>query len=280
MQILKTISATTRFVNHCKSKGETIGFVPTMGALHPGHISLIERSKAENDNTGCSIFVNPIQFNNPLDLEKYPRTIEDDIRKLEDAGCDLLFYPDVEEMYPEPVKEVYDFGQLDKVLEGEFRPGHFNGVAVVVHRLFRIISPDRAYFGMKDYQQLRIIQTMTQQLKLPIEIVPCPTFRESSGLAMSSRNVRLSASETAISPIIYQTLLKVKEMVGKTGITTAENWATEQLSRPESFKVEYFKIVDSETLLPVTDLSGTSGLIACAAVFVRNVRLIDNLILF
>jgi len=280
MQIFKTIPTTTGFINQCKSVGKTIGFVATMGALHPGHISLIERSKKENDITVCSIFVNPIQFNNPLDLEKYPRTIEEDIQKLEAAGCDLLFYPEVTEMYPEPVNEAYDFGHLDKVLEGEFRPGHFNGVAIVVHRLFRIFTPDKAYFGLKDYQQLRIIQTMTQQLNLPIEIVPCPTYREINGLAMSSRNTRLSDKEIELAPAIFETLKEVKLKVNTEKISEAEDFAMRKLNEIEGFRVEYFKIVDAKTLLPVSTWSMAKSVVACTAVFVGNVRLIDNLILF
>jgi len=280
MHFFETVSETTGFINKCKTGDKTIGFVPTMGALHPGHISLINRSKSENDITGCSIFVNPIQFNNPNDLEKYPRTLEEDLRKLEDSGCDLIFYPSVKEMYPEPVNKVYDFGHLDKVLEGEFRPGHFNGVAVVVHKLFQIFNPDRAYFGMKDYQQLRIIQTMTAQLNLPIEIVPCPTYREINGLAMSSRNVRLTEDELGLAPLIFQTLNDIKNIVGIGKITEAEDFAKQQLDRIDGFKVEYFKIVDSETLLTVSGWNMAKSLIACTAVFVGNVRLIDNLILF
>lgn len=279
MKVFRTKSETTQFVKHCKSSGKTVGFVPTMGALHQGHVSLIERSKAENGTTGCSIFVNPIQFNNPEDLKKYPRTIETDIQKLEDAGCDFLFYPEVSEMYPEPVEEKYDFGHLDKVLEGKFRPGHFNGVAIVVRKLFEIFLPDKAYFGLKDFQQLRIIQSMTKQLALPVEIVPCATYRESDGLAMSSRNVRLSPDERKLSPVIYQTLLEVKQMAGKIPITEVEDWATQKLNKLDGFNTEYFSIVDAETLLPVVNWSGAKRLVACTAVFVGNVRLIDNLIL-
>jgi pantoate--beta-alanine ligase len=280
MHFFETVTETTGFLNKCKSKGKTIGFVPTMGALHPGHISLINRSKSENDITACSIFVNPIQFNNPQDLEKYPRTLEEDTRKLEDAGCDLVLYPSVKEMYPEPVNTVYDFGHLDKVLEGEFRPGHFNGVAIVVQKLFQIFNPDKAYFGLKDYQQLRIIQTMTAQLNLPIEIVPCPIYRELNGLAMSSRNVRLTESERNLAAVIFKTLTEIKQRVGMGQISESEDFARLQLDKIEGFKVEYFKIVDAETLLPVTGWDEAKSLIACTAVFVGNVRLIDNLILF
>ncbi len=279
MHVFYTKSETTQFVNHHKSGGKTVGFVPTMGALHQGHISLIDRSKVENDVTGCSIFVNPIQFNNPDDLKKYPRTIETDIQKLEDAGCDFLFYPEVAEMYPKPIEEKYDFGHLDKVLEGKFRPGHFNGVAIVVRKLFEIFLPDKAYFGLKDFQQLRIIQAMTRQMKLPVEIVPCPTLRENDGLAMSSRNVRLLPNERKLSPAIYETLLEVKQMVGKSQPSEAERWAIQKLNSIAGFETEYFSIVDTETLLPVNNWTDSASLVACTAVVVGKVRLIDNLIL-
>jgi pantoate--beta-alanine ligase len=183
-------------------------------------------------------------------------------------------------MYPKPVNTVYDFGHLDKVLEGEFRPGHFNGVAIVVRKLFQIFNPDKAYFGLKDYQQLRIIQTMTAQLNLPIEIVPCPIYRELNGLAMSSRNVRLTESERNLAAVIFKTLTEIKQRVGMGQISESEDFARLQLDKIEGFKVEYFKIVDAETLLPVTGWDEAKSLIACTAVFVGNVRLIDNLILF
>lgn len=280
MRIVKTVSEISTFLNEFRANGKSIGFVPTMGALHPGHISLITQSKLDNDITSCSIFVNPIQFNNPNDLEHYPRTLDDDILKLKDAGCSLVFCPDVTEMYPEPVTEKYDFGHLDKVLEGEFRPGHFNGVAVVVHRLFKIFNPHRAYFGLKDYQQLRIIQTLTHQLQLPIQIVACPTYRENDGLAMSSRNVRLSEANRKMAPMIFKTLNEVKNRTGYGEISEVEAHATKQLNNIVGFKVEYLKIVDAETLLPVANWTQAGSLIVCTAVFAGNVRLIDNLILF
>jgi pantoate--beta-alanine ligase len=251
-----------------------------MGALHAGHIALVNRATAENEYVVVSIFVNPIQFNNKEDLAKYPRPIDDDIRKLEEVACDLLFFPDVNEMYPEPVVDKYNFGMLDKVLEGKFRPGHFNGVAVVVRKLFDIITPDRAYFGMKDYQQLRIIQTMTSTLNLPVEIVPCPTIREKDGLAMSSRNIRLSKNERAMAPAIFKVLTQIKESMGKMTLTEAEQWGISKLNKYNEMNVDYLSVVDAETLMPVKEWNDANHLIVCAAVNVGNIRLIDNMLIF
>jgi pantoate--beta-alanine ligase len=280
MKIFNSIAETESFIADIRRSGKTIGFVPTMGALHAGHISLLTTASATDDFVVSSIFVNPIQFNKKEDLDNYPQTLEEDILKLEDVNCDLLFNPDVGEMYPEPVVDKYNFGHLDKVMEGKHRPGHFNGVAVVVRKLFDIIQPNRAYFGMKDYQQLRIIQTMTHDLGLPIEIVPCPTRREPDGLAMSSRNVRLTAKERNIAPVIYRVLSGIKEKVNEMSVVEAEQWALHQLSNYEELKVEYIEIVDADTLLKHVNWSDTGSMVACAAVHLGKVRLIDNLILF
>jgi pantoate--beta-alanine ligase len=280
MKVFKTIAETGDYISEIRAKGQTIGFVPTMGALHQGHLSLFEAAKNDNDVVVASIFVNPIQFNNKEDLEKYPRTPEEDFRKLEEAGCSMVFVPDVKEMYPEPVVDKYDFGHLDKVMEGKFRPGHFNGVAVVVRKLFEIINPDRAYFGLKDYQQLKIIETMTRELKLPVEIVACPTMREPDGLAMSSRNVRLTPEERIIAPAIYRVLSQIKEKTRKYSITELENWAVHQLNNYEELNVEYLEIVDAETLLRPGDWNDSESMVVCTAVHLGKVRLIDNLILF
>jgi pantoate--beta-alanine ligase len=280
MKVIRTRKETLEYIAEIKSAGKSVGFVPTMGALHAGHIALVNRATAENDFVAASIFVNPIQFNNKEDLKKYPRPIEDDIRKLEEVACDLLFYPDVSEMYPEPVVDKYNFGQLDKVMEGQFRPGHFNGVAVVVRKLFEIITPDRAYFGMKDYQQLRIIQTMTSTLNLPVEIVPCPTIREKDGLAMSSRNIRLSKNERSVAPAIYQVLTYLKENFGKTTVAEAEQWAISKLNKYDEMSVEYLSVVDAETLMPVSEWNAAKSFIVCTAVNVGKIRLIDNMLIF
>jgi pantoate--beta-alanine ligase len=280
MKIVYTIPEAQSYLKQVKRAGKTVGFVPTMGALHAGHIALLNRATIENDFVVCSIFVNPIQFNNKEDLIKYPRPIADDIRKLEEIECDMLFHPEVEEMYPEPVVDKWDFGNLDKVMEGKFRPGHFNGVAVVVRKLFEIIDPDRAYFGLKDYQQLRIVQAMTKITGLPVEIVPCPTVREKDGLALSSRNVRLSAAERRIAPAIFKVLSEVKAQAGKMPVNELEQWAAGQLNKYNEMDVEYLNIVDAETLMPVERWDDAKSMVVCTAVQLGKVRLIDNLIIF
>ncbi len=280
MQILKTVTGANAYVAEVKKSGKTIGFVPTMGALHAGHLALLNRATLDNDIVACSIFVNPIQFNNKDDLKNYPRPIADDIHKLEDLACDMLFYPDVSEMYPDPVIDKYDFGMMDKVMEGKFRPGHFNGVAVVVRKLFEILTPDRAYFGLKDYQQLRIIETMTGELELPVEIVACPTVRANDGLAMSSRNARLSAQERRIAPAIYKVLNELKNKAGKSPVKELEQWATGMLGNYEDMNVEYLQIVDAKTLLPISDWNDSKNVVVCTAVHLGKVRLIDNVVIF
>jgi pantoate--beta-alanine ligase len=251
-----------------------------MGALHNGHLSLIREAKNENGLVVCSIFVNPIQFNNPDDLRNYPRVLDKDIQKLKDVDCDVLFAPSEQEVFPEPVKETFDFGDLDKVMEGKFRPGHFNGVAVVVKRLFEIIKPTRAYFGLKDYQQLLIIHRMTKEINLPVEIVPCPIIREENGLAMSSRNERLSQSERKQASIIYETLKMVKIRSGFSTIKETHNYVDQQFKKNKNLRLEYFEIVDMYTLKPLQTWTESNTSIACIAVWIGQVRLIDNMILF
>ncbi|MGB4205256.1 MAG: pantoate--beta-alanine ligase [Bacteroidales bacterium] len=280
MEIVRTISETKAIIEKIKAEGKTIGFVPTMGALHAGHISLQERSHKENDFTVCSIFVNPIQFNNAEDLEKYPRTEERDIEMLEKAGCHLVFIPSVNEMYGEKEKTVYDFGHLDKILEGEFRPGHFNGVAIVVKKLFDIVTPHKAYFGEKDYQQLAIVKQLVRMHDIPVEIVPCPTMREPSGLAMSSRNERLSLEEKEIATILYRTLKQTVEKTSELTPEECENWAIQQINAAPGMSVEYFSIVDAETMLPVKKWHEGQQVVACVAAFIGEVRLIDNMMIF
>jgi len=279
MEIFKTIGEIQNFLNGKKNKGLTIGFVPTMGALHQGHLSLVERSIEENDHTVCSIFVNPIQFNRKEDLLKYPRDTESDIQKLEESGCNTVFCPEVEEIYPESPTEYYDFGNLDKIMEGAFRPGHFNGVAVVVKRLFEIIKPDRAYFGEKDFQQLAIVQDMVRQLNIPVLIVPCSIVREKDGLAMSSRNQRLTENERKLAPFIYQTLKEAQERAKKSSVDELKNWVLKQFHAHKDFKLEYFEIVDMKTLLQVKTWSESENIIACIAAFLGNIRLIDNIVI-
>lgn len=262
-------------------KGKTIGFVPTMGALHKGHLALIKRSVAENDICVCSIFVNPIQFNNKEDLKKYPRDLDDDFKKLEAVGCQYVFVPDVKEMYPKSDLTQFDFGHLDKILEGKFRPGHFNGVAIIVKKLLKIVEPSRAYFGEKDFQQLAVINRLVELENLTVEIIPCPIIREVDGLAMSSRNARLSQEERKIAPIIYQNLITIKESFNGKNLDELRKNAIDNLNNQDGMSVEYLEIVDEKTLL--SNAKGTPdkhGLIALVATFLGDVRLIDNIKLF
>jgi len=280
MKIFSSISETKAYLGGKTKKGESIGFVPTMGALHQGHISLLQQANLENDIVVCSIFVNPIQFNKKEDLDKYPRTLDDDISKLKEVQCDVLFAPSVEEMYPEPVLERFDFGQLDKVMEGRHRPGHFNGVAVVVRKLFEIVAPHKAYFGLKDYQQLKIIQTMVEKLDMTIDVIPCQTLREKDGLAMSSRNVRLSKKERSIAPVIFRVLSGLKDKIGKMTPLEAQNWGLSQISKFDEMSVEYLSIVGADDLVQINKWDDKKSVVACTAVNLGKVRLIDNIILF
>jgi len=277
-----TIKEIQKYLRQFRKKGKSVGFVPTMGALHEGHLMLIRRSKAENDITVCSIFVNPIQFNNMEDLTKYPRMPATDSRLLAGEGCDIVFIPAEEEMYPggkKPEVEV-DFGILDKVMEAKFRPGHFKGVAVVVKRLFDIVEPTRAYFGKKDFQQLAVIKYMVKMMKIPVEVISCNTVRENDGLAMSSRNLRLTIGERTIAPYIYQVLSRVKEMAGIMPIEELKNWAIKKIQEKQELRVEYFEIADKNTLLPLDDWTCRDKAMAFAAVYLGDVRLIDSIELF
>ncbi|MGL4781466.1 MAG: pantoate--beta-alanine ligase, partial [Bacteroidales bacterium] len=248
------------------------------GALHNGHIQLVKRCVAENEFAIVSVFVNPTQFNDQNDLLKYPRTLDADCKLLEEAGCSLVFAPSVEEVYPEEDTRLFDFGQLDKVMEGEFRPGHFNGVAQVVSKLFDMVTPDNAYFGEKDFQQLAIIRQMVKQLNSPVEIHPCPIVREESGLAMSSRNTRLTPEQLAEAPKIYQTLLASKAMKETKSVAEVKAWVINELNKNEFFRVEYFDIVDGLTLQSLNSWSESGYAVGCIAVFCGEVRLIDNII--
>ncbi len=280
MKTFETISELRQHLSKFRKESKSIGFVPTMGALHEGHLSLLREAREENDIVVCSIFVNPVQFNNPSDLEHYPRTLASDKEKLEEAQCDVLFNPTEKEMYPEPVKETFDFGDLDKVMEGVHRPGHFNGVAIVVKRLFEIVEPTRAYFGLKDYQQLLIVHRLTKDYNIPVEIVPCPIVREENGLAMSSRNDRLTTAERKQAALIHQTLKMVKIKSGFATIKEVKEYVDQQFRKPNNMKLEYFEIVDMYTLQPLQTWAQSNTVIACIAVWIGNVRLIDNIILF
>lgn len=276
MKITRTIQEAKEILDNVRGKGLSIGFVPTMGALHEGHLELIRRVLKDNDYVAVSIFVNPIQFNQQEDYKSYPRNLEKDIKQLEETGCDLLFNPDEKEMYPEPDRTKYDFGRLEQLMEGEYRPGHFNGVAIVVKKLFDIIEPHKAYFGQKDFQQLKIIEALVKKHGLPINIIPCPTFREADGLAMSSRNKLLTAEQREIASVIYQTLKMVKEKVFHEPVEEIKKWAVKNINNYKLFNVEYFEIADYETLMPVDKLEKGKKYVVCVAAYLGRVRLIDN----
>lgn len=279
MKVISKTEELLKLIGDEKRNSKSIGFVPTMGALHKGHISLVERAKQDSDLCIVSIFVNPNQFNNPEDLEKYPRNIDCDIQFLTSAGADIVFCPTVQEVYPKPDTRLFDFGMLDRVMEGEHRPGHFNGVAQVVSRLFDIVKPDKAYFGEKDFQQLAIIRALVKQLALNVEIIAMPIVREGSGLALSSRNERLSAEEKIAATNIYKTLVvSAKEWYRKESIKTTIENVTRQINSVEGLKVEYFAIVDGNSLLPVDTWEESEYIVGCVAVFCGDVRLIDNII--
>ena len=284
MQTFTTTAALTAAINEAKQANRTIGLVPTMGALHEGHLSLIRRARQENDLVVVSIFVNPIQFNNKEDLAKYPRTLEADCAAAASAGADIAFAPSVEEMYPEPVTTVYHFGPIEEVMEGPRRPGHFSGVAVVVRRLFDLTQPTRAYFGEKDFQQIAIIRNLLEQIKYPIELVPCPIVRADDGLALSSRNMRLSPEARAVAPNIYATLVQAVEMSEYEDVESVRDWVLDTLSTfhevnnlPNGlrFEPEYFEIVNDTTLQPINDWNDAPGVVGCIAVWLDGVRLID-----
>ncbi len=282
-------------LNNVKKQRNIVGFVPTMGALHPGHTSLINAAKTQSDIVVCSIFVNPTQFNDQNDLQNYPRTFEADCQLLEAAGCDIVFIPEVSEIYSLEELELkkqkiedkswtegktVDFGMLVKVMEGEHRPGHFNGVAQVVSKLFRIVMPDKAFFGQKDFQQLAVIRSMVKQLEMQIEIISCPIIREKNGLAMSSRNERLTTQERNIASLISQTLFNVKEFQTKKTISELKEFASAQFKTEPQIRPEYFEISDADSLQPISDFKQAKSAVACVAIKIGNVRLIDNVVLY
>ena len=266
------------------SNGCEVGFVPTMGALHQGHISLVNRAAADCKVVVVSIFVNPTQFNNPVDLEKYPRTIENDCEMLEKAGATIVFIPSIEEIYPKKDNRIFDLGGLDSNGEGPHRPGHFNGVAQVVTRLFDIVKPSYAYFGEKDFQQLAIIRYFTQKLNYPLKIVSCPTVRESDGLAMSSRNQLLTPEHRRVAPTIYKTLKKTAKLATAQNLSQIcpapqelTKWVISEIDSEPLLKTEYAEIVDAFTLRPVNSWDEADEIQLCTAVFAGAVRLIDNI---
>ena len=280
MKIVKTVADLHKEIAPLHQAGYTVGLVPTMGALHKGHLTLVKQARKDNDQVVVSVFVNPRQFNNPHDLTTYPRKEADDAALLEAAGCDLLFMPSAESVYAEPHEEVdFDMGPMGDVMEGKMRPGHFQGVVDIVSRLFSWVAPRRAYFGEKDFQQLAIVQRMVRECRFPLEIVPIPIVRAENGLALSSRNARLSPEELARAPEIYATLrssLSWKEE----GLSPQEviSRITEHLNAIPSLHVEYYAIVDSASLQPIqTWAEATNGAVGCIACFCGEVRLIDNI---
>ena len=251
-----------------------------MGALHEGHLELIRNSQNDNQVTICSIFVNPSQFNNPTDLQKYPRTLDADTALLQKTGCDALFCPEVETMYESPGILHFDFGPLDKVMEGEFRPGHFSGVALVVSKLFHVVEPDIAYFGQKDWQQVAIIRQLVKELKFNLMVKTVPTLREPSGLAMSSRNARLTSGQRKKAAILHQVLKEAcVQLKNDSSISHVKNDVKVRLSQDAEIRLEYFEVVDSETLMLLTDVKNAARPIMCMAAFVGEIRLIDNMFL-
>ncbi len=262
-----------------KSAHFTIGFVPTMGALHAGHLALMERSLQENDYTVVSIFVNPIQFNNPEDLAKYPRTLDEDVRKITALNPEIIVYaPSVNDIYDgNPVAQSFDFDGLENQMEGKFRPGHFDGVGTIVKQLFEIVTPTNAYFGEKDFQQLQIVKKLVVKNQLPVTIIGCPIYREANQLAMSSRNERLSAEERNQASLIYQTLLQAKEKFQNGTVESVNQLVQQTFENHPLFDLEYFVIAEEETLLPCTTKEKDKNYRAFIAVFVNNIRLIDTI---
>ncbi|HCT29569.1 MAG TPA: pantoate--beta-alanine ligase [Bacteroidales bacterium] len=276
MNVLNNISEVKSILTDLRAKNLSIGFVPTMGALHQGHISLVEKAIRENDVVVVSIFVNPTQFNDKTDLKNYPRTPEKDIKLLEDSGIHYIFMPSEQEIYPEPDTRIFEFGQLDKVMEGAHRPGHFNGVAQVVSKLFDIVKPHRAYFGQKDFQQLAIIRQMVRLLDLKIEIISCPIVREKDGLAMSSRNLLLEPEVRKSAPLIYKTLSDAQKKVGELMVNDLIVWVERNINKDPNLSVEYFSLANSQNLQPVNNWTDSDSIIGCIAVRAGKIRLIDN----
>jgi pantoate--beta-alanine ligase len=274
MQVIQSIKELEKFRSSF-GKHEQLGLVPTMGALHAGHISLVEKANQNADQTMVSIFVNPLQFNDSKDFDKYPKQTEQDLKLLEKAGCDIVFVPDAKELYKEQPLVSFQFGYLEHLMEGYHRPGHFNGVAIVVSKLLNIIKPHKAFFGEKDLQQLRVIQCLVRDLSMDVEIVPVPTVRESDGLAMSSRNMRLTADQRQRAVVLHQSLMKAKALLGKMPHAGIEQLIKKDLS---SEKLEYFSIVQKMSLEKCSNPLQDKEVALCIAAFIDEIRLIDNII--
>lgn len=277
MKIFTTVKEIQQYLHELRNLNKTTGFVPTMGALHQGHLSLIKQARQVNDVVICSIFVNPTQFTDAADLEKYPRPIADDIQKLESADCDILFNPAVNEMYADNEQWHLNIGELEHLLEGKFRPGHYQGVTQVVYKLFNIVRPDSAYFGQKDYQQVLVIRKMVELLNMPVKLVMCPIERESDGLAMSSRNIHLTADDRKHALVLSKALMFVKDKFRSEKITVLQSEATRLVKSEPGVQLEYFEIADGNTLHPAGD--DTKSIVALVAARVGHTRLIDNIII-
>ncbi len=278
MEIIRTVAQLRKAVETAKLNQKKIGLVPTMGALHEGHMSLVQSACADNDVVIVSVFVNPTQFNNANDLQTYPRTEEADCEKLRQAGVHIAFMPSDEEVYPEPDTRIFNLGPVAEVMEGAMRPGHFNGVAQVVSRLFEMVRPDRAYFGEKDFQQIAVIRRMVELEGFNLEIVPCPIVRADDGLALSSRNVRLSEHQRDVAPNIHRILKESLKWAETLGVEETATRVADAINQFPEMEVEYYKIVDQKTMQPVTDwYADGHGAVGCITVYLGDVRLIDNI---
>ena len=279
MKIIHTISELNQLLSEAREAKKTIGFVPTMGALHQGHASLVAQSVKETDTTVVSVFVNPTQFNDPKDLQNYPRDLESDCKLLESLGANVVFAPSVAEMYPEKDERVFSYPPIDTVMEGAKRPGHFNGVCQIVSKLFDAVNPDVAYFGEKDFQQIAVVNAMVKDLNYQLQIKPCPIVREDTGLALSSRNTLLSPEERQTAPAIYKKLSESLQYATNHSVQETIDFVVNALNSIDIFEVEYFQIVNAETLQEVNDWSEAEHIVGCITVFcgARPVRLIDNI---
>lgn len=277
MEVITKIADLQRKIAEIRAKDGTVGLVPTMGALHNGHLELVKRCVAENGICVVSVFVNPTQFNDKNDLLHYPRTLDADCRLLESAGCAIAFAPEVEEMYPVEDTRVFNLGTVAEVMEGKYRPGHFNGVAQIVSKLFDAVQPDRAYFGEKDFQQIAVIRSMVKLLNFPVEIVACPIVREDDGMALSSRNLRLTPQQRKNAVSISQTLFKSRTFAEQHSVAETIDYVVSTLNSVPDLEVEYFEIVNGNTLLSVNDWSDSDYIVGCITVYCGEVRLIDNI---
>lgn len=277
MKVIRTVEELKSVVGALKAEGKSVGLVPTMGALHDGHVSLMEKARGDNDVVVVSVFVNPTQFNNPDDLRTYPRTEEADCARMRDAGVDIAFIPSVEEIYPEPDNRVFDLGKVAEVMEGAMRPGHFNGVAQIVSKLFRMVEPTRAYFGEKDFQQIAVIRNMVESEHVDVEIIACPIRRAADGLALSSRNALLSEEQRRRAPGIYAALCESVDYSQSHTVQETHDMVVERINNIPEMRVEYYEIVDGRTLMPISEWGESDFAVGCITVYNGDVRLIDNI---